>query len=89
MKNVTHKFIGVETINVNKRGALGEVFDCSIVYWTQSTTFMNAFIRCAMVSSRFTRQVAQYFKNRMDETAYEWRSMAKAEGFASAEVDNL
>lgn len=51
--------------------------------------FMDAFTRCGMVSSRFTRQVAQFIKTRMDETAYEWQSLAKAKGLTLAKVGNF
>lgn len=67
---------------------LDERFDRSIDSWTHSMSFMNASTSRDLVSSRLKRPVVQPIRSRIDETADEWYSRAKAEGFLLHEVGN-
>lgn len=71
LKNTLFKFIETVRIDMAEKGALDEIFDCSINRWTQPTC---------------TCPVAQFINTFTDETANEWRLTTKDEGFSSAEV---
>lgn len=64
-----------------ERIALDKICDPGSNRWTRSTSFMEAFTSCALLSAQFTRSVVQLIKTRMDKIADEWRVAAVSKGF--------
>lgn len=78
LKNAPYKIKKTVRTGTAEYRALNKVCDRSINFWTQSTSFIHAFISSVLAFSRFTHPIVQIMKICMDETADKWGLMAKA-----------
>lgn len=49
-------------------GELDEIFDYKLQHWKQSSPFINAFVRQALISSQFVYPVAKFIKWNVEDT---------------------
>lgn len=71
LKNASYHFLKSILTEMAQNGGLDDVFDRNIERWTQSSTFMDAFTRRTLTSSRFVRPVAKIIRKILIEQTKE------------------